>query len=282
MLRPPPTPPLAAGATEEVALDFVIPEAFAAGHHSVAVEVVSDRPGVAPAIAAVTVTVGTIDDVAMAVVPSTIRAHRRASFRLDIDNRSNRVVELELDGEGPDLDVRLRPDRVVLRPGERVRTSGRVKAPRHISRRAVAAHAHGDGAQLVGTELRPGHVPAAPHPAQGPALARRRSCSSSASGPARWVPGSCGGRRARGTRSPRRRRLVDTDGDGTLDTPGDQLVDTDGDGVPDTLAAVVAEEVAAAGEQGPPQAGGGDRPDADGDGRDGEGRPTEAIPAGSR
>ena len=86
VLRPPPTPPLAAGATEVVALDFVIPEAFAAGHHSVAVEVVSDRPGVAPAIAAVTVTVGTIEDVAMAVVPSTIRAHRRASFRLDIDN----------------------------------------------------------------------------------------------------------------------------------------------------------------------------------------------------
>ena len=69
----------------------------------------------------------------MAVVPSTMRAHRRASFRLDIDNRSNRVVDLELDGAGPDLDVRLRPDRVVLRPGERVRTSGRVKGPRHIT-----------------------------------------------------------------------------------------------------------------------------------------------------
>ena len=39
-------------------------------------------------IAAITVTVGTIDDVAIAVVPSTIRAHRRASFRVDIDNRS--------------------------------------------------------------------------------------------------------------------------------------------------------------------------------------------------
>ena len=54
--------------------------------------------------------------------------------------------------------------------------------------------------------------------------------------------------------------LVDTDGDGVPDTPADELIDTNGDGVPDTLAAVVAEQVAAAGGQGPPQAGGSDVP----------------------
>ena len=56
------------------------------------------------------------------------------------------------------------------------------------------------------------------------------------------------------------------------DTPGDQLIDTDGDGVPDTLAAVVAEQVAAAARAGR-AAGGRVRPaDADRGRRHGEGR----------
>ncbi|MET0459708.1 MAG: hypothetical protein ABW195_10690, partial [Ilumatobacteraceae bacterium] len=260
VLRPPPSGPLAAGASEDVALDFVIPEAFAAGHHSVAVEVVADRPGVAPAIAAVTVTVGTIEDVAMAVVPSTMRAHRRASFRLDIDNRSNRVVDLELDGAGPDLDVRLRPDRVVLRPGERVRTSGRVKGPRHLTgeplQHSLTVTARSSSA--------PSYAPATFQ--QRPLLPKGlRSLVAILLIVGIWAGALGAGflwwnNRNDETEQAEVPALVDTDGDGQPDTPGDQLVDTDGDGTPDTLASVVAEEVAAAGEQGPPQAGGGDRP----------------------
>ena len=68
----------------------------------------------------------------MAVVPSTVRGHRRGKFRVDLDNRSREVVDLELAGEGPELAFTLRPDRVALRPGDRVRTSGKVKAPRHL------------------------------------------------------------------------------------------------------------------------------------------------------
>ncbi|MET0326373.1 MAG: carboxypeptidase-like regulatory domain-containing protein, partial [Ilumatobacteraceae bacterium] len=260
VLRPPPSGPLAAGASEDVALDFVIPEAFAAGHHSVAVEVVADRPGVAPAIAAVTVTVGTIEDVAMAVVPSTMRAHRRASFRLDIDNRSNRVVDLELDGAGPDLDVRLRPDRVVLRPGERVRTSGRVKGPRHLTgeplQHSLTVTARSSSA--------PSYAPATFQ--QRPLLPKGlRSLVAILLIVGIWAGALGAGFLWWNNRNDEAEQaevaeLVDTDGDGVPDTPGDQLVDTDGDGTPDTLASVVAEEVAAAGEAGPPQAGGGDRP----------------------
>ena len=77
VLPPPASGPLAAGASEEIDLEFLVPEAFAAGDHSVAVEVTTDAPGATPVIAGVTVTVGSIDDVALAVQPSTIRGRRR-------------------------------------------------------------------------------------------------------------------------------------------------------------------------------------------------------------
>ena len=106
---------------------------IAAGHHSIAVEVLPDRPGVgtrdrraSPSRSARSTT---------SPWPSCPRRSAptgEARFRVDIDNRSRGPVDLELAGEGPDLDIRLRPDRLVLRPGERVRTSGRVKGPRHV------------------------------------------------------------------------------------------------------------------------------------------------------
>ena len=49
MQRPPQNGPLAAGDAEEIDLDFTIPDAFAAGRHSVAVEVdARSGPGVTP------------------------------------------------------------------------------------------------------------------------------------------------------------------------------------------------------------------------------------------
>jgi hypothetical protein len=259
VLRPPPTPPLPAGASEEVALEFVIPDAFAAGHHSVAVEVTSNRPGSAPVIAAITVTVGAIDDVAMAVVPSTIRGHRRGRFRLDIDNRAATPIELDLAGEGPDLAVRLRPDRVVLRAGERVRTSGKVKGPRHLVGE-VRQHSFTVTAR---SRSSPSYAPATF--TQRPLLPRGlRSLVAVLLVVAIWAAAIGAGYlwwTNRHEDEPVAAALVDTDGDGVVDTPGDQMIDTDGDGVPDTLAAVVAEQVAAAADDpGPPQEGGSDLP----------------------
>ncbi len=142
MLQPPPTAPLGGRRdARRSTLEFAIPEAFAAGHHSVAVEVTPDRPGGAPVDRRRHGHGRTIDDVALAVVPSTIRARRRATFRVDIDNRSASPIELELAGEGPELDVRLRPDRVMLRPGERVRTLGQGQGPAPPGRRAASSTA---------------------------------------------------------------------------------------------------------------------------------------------
>ena len=259
VLRPPPTGPLPAGASEEVALEFVIPDAFAAGHHSVAVEVTPNRPGSAPVIAAITVTVGTIDDVAMAVVPSTIRGRRRGRFRLDIDNRAATTIELDLAGDGPDVAVRLLPDRVVLRPGERVRTSGKVKAPQHL----VGEPRQHSFTVTARSRSSPSYAPATFH--QRPLLPRGlRSLIAVLLVVAIWAAAIGAGYlwwTNRHEDEPVAAALVDTDGDGIVDTPGDQMVDTDGDGVPDTLAAVVAAEVAAAADApGPPQEGGSDLP----------------------
>lgn len=261
VVQPPPNGPLAAGGSEDVEIGLVIPEAFAAGHHSVAVEVVPDRTGVPPAIAAITVTVGQIDDVALAVVPSTIRAHRRATFRLDIDNRSDRLIDLELDAEGPDVSVRMRPDRVLLRPGERVRTSGRVKGPRHLVgeplQHALTVRARSSSA--------PSYAPATFQ--QRPLLPRGlRSLVAVLLIVGIWAGALGAGflwwnTRDDGQADDETVELVDIDGDGINETPANQLVDTNGDGVADTLAAVVAEQRAAAGDAPtPPQAGGGDRP----------------------
>ncbi|MET0580000.1 MAG: carboxypeptidase regulatory-like domain-containing protein, partial [Ilumatobacteraceae bacterium] len=261
VLRPPPTGPLGPGQSEEIDLEFVIPEAYAAGHHSVGIEVTPDRLGSAPVIAAVTVTVGTIDDVALAVVPSTIRGHRRGTFKLDIDNRSREAIDLELAGEGPDLAVRLRPDRVVIRPGERLRTSGKVKGPRHWFGESVQ-HSLTVTAR---SRSAPSYAPATFQ--QRPLLPRSlRTLLAILLVVAIWAGALGAGylwwTNRQDEQAAETAALVDTDGDGEPDTPGNVLVDTNADGEPDTLASVVAEQVAAAAaaEEPPEEDGGADRP----------------------
>ncbi len=255
VLRPAPNGPIAAGTAEEVELEFLIPDAFAAGHHSIGVEVTSARPGSAPVIAGITVSVGQIDDVAMAVVPSTVRGRRRGKFRLDLDNRSWDTIDVELGGEGPDLRVTLRPDRVELRPGDRIRTSGKVKGPRHLvgdplqHSFTVTARSKSAPSYAPGTFHQRSLLPRSLRTLLAALLLVGIWAGVLGAGVYWWMERDEGGPTANLV------QLVDTDGDGVADTPADQLIDTDGDGVPDTLASVVAAEVAAGGG-GEPQAGG--------------------------
>jgi hypothetical protein len=259
VLQPPPRAPLEPGSSDELDLELLIPEAFAAGHHSIAIEVTPDRVGVAPVIAAVTVTVGTIDDVALAVVPSTIRARRRATFRIDIDNRSREPRELELEADSAELEIRMQPDRVLLQPGERVRTTGRIKGPRHL----VGEPRQHSLTVAARSKSAPSYAPAT---FQQRALFPRGVRTILAM---LLIVGIWGGALGAGylwwqsrddEEADAPAELVDTDGDGIRDTPADQLVDTDGDGVPDTMAAVVAEQVASGAALGDPQPGGSDVP----------------------
>ena len=254
VLQPPPRGPLDAGASDELDLELLIPDAFAAGHHSIAIEVTPDRPGVAPVIAGLTVTVGTIDDIALAVVPSTIRARRRARFRVDIDNRSNEVREVELEADSAELSIEMQPDRVVLQPGERVRTTGRIRAPGHFvgdprqHSLTVAARSRSAPAYAPATFQQRALFPRGLRTMLAMLLIVAIWGGALGAGYLWWT--------SRQDESAETAPLVDTDGDGIVDTPGDQLIDTDGDGQPDTVAAVVAEQVAAGDQQEPPQPGG--------------------------
>ena len=205
-----------AGAAEEVALEFVIPDAFAAGHHSVAVEVVSDRPGVRA---------------------GDRRRHghrrhdrRRRDRRRAVDDprptgaaRSGSTSTTGRTGRStsssparaPTSTIRLRPDRLVLRPGERVRTAGKVKGPRHLvgeplqhSMTVTARSASAPSYAPATFQQRPA-VPARA------ALAARRAARRRRSGPARVGAGVpvVGQPPRRGGATPPA-ELVDTDGDG--------------------------------------------------------------------
>lgn len=269
---PPPAPPLEPGSAIELDIELAVPEAFAAGRHAIGFEVTPDRPGLAPVIAAITLTVERIDDIAMAVVPAIMRGSRRARFKLDIDNRSDRPVELELSGEAPDVEVLMEPDRVVLRPGERVRTSGRVRAERLASgdpvQHSVTIAARSRSAPVYASATFH-QRPLLPHgfrTAVAMLLILAVGAAAIFAG-YRWWDGRQEEARPHlidtdgdGIPDTPASDLVDTDGDGVDDTPGNVLVDSDGDGIPDTPAAVVAAELAEQREKGPAQAGGSNRP----------------------
>ena len=122
-------PSLPAGGVTEVDVEFFIPEAIAPGNHAVGVEVRSDRSPDAGSIAAVTVSVGSLDRLLLTVNPSTVRGNRTAKFWVDVLNRDRETVELELGGDATDGEVRVKPRVVRVEPNQRVRARGRVSGP---------------------------------------------------------------------------------------------------------------------------------------------------------
>jgi hypothetical protein len=124
---------LAAGEHVDIDVPMAIPASFAAGRHSVAVEVISDRPGERPSLTALTVAIESIERLGIEVRPSTVRGRRRGRFDVDLTNREGETLDLTLAGEGHDVAVRLRPDHVVLPPGKAARVKGRVRGPSHVS-----------------------------------------------------------------------------------------------------------------------------------------------------
>ncbi len=128
-----PGDPIPAGTACEVVVPLNIPETFSDGHHSLAIEVRSDRQGEGVVLAPVSINVASLDRVILRIVPGVLRGHRRKRFLLEVDNRRDDEVDLELAGVAPDLDVRLDPDRLRLEPGEKANVQGHVLAPRHLT-----------------------------------------------------------------------------------------------------------------------------------------------------
>lgn len=125
--------PIEPGDARELDVQLAIPETFSDGHHSVAIEVRSDRQGEGVVLAPVTVTVASLDRVILRIVPGVLRGHRRQKFSVDVDNRRDDAVDLALEGVGTDLEVRLDPDRLHLQPNDKYRVEGRLRGPRHLT-----------------------------------------------------------------------------------------------------------------------------------------------------
>lgn len=116
------------------------------------------------------VTLGPFTDAAAEIVPQTSRGSRSGRHEVLIDNRGNAPVEVVVVAADPDrlVDFQVRPDRLVIGPGER---SG-------ISVRAAARDTFFLGSKVphpFNVEVRPGRSPAIPLRAtllQGPILPR--------------------------------------------------------------------------------------------------------------
>ncbi|MEO6122127.1 MAG: carboxypeptidase-like regulatory domain-containing protein [Ilumatobacteraceae bacterium] len=126
--------PLPAGAEARFDVSLEVPAEFAAGRHSLAVEITSDRRGERPVLAGMTVDVSSIQKVAMRVNPNMVKGHRKGRFRVELDNREDHGVDLDIEGQGQDLSFTFGRKRVRLQPGASVSINGTVRGDRRLIR----------------------------------------------------------------------------------------------------------------------------------------------------
>lgn len=122
--------PLAAGAEAHFDVGVQVPREFAAGRHSLAVEVLSDRRGERAVLAGMTVDVSSIHKVAMRINPSIINGRTKGRFNVEIDNREDHPVDIQLHGEGQGLTVKFVRRTLHLQAGDVVAVAATVKARR--------------------------------------------------------------------------------------------------------------------------------------------------------
>ena len=212
------------------------------GQHAAAFEVTSTKLGDHALLSSFTISIASIERVVLTAIPSTIRARRRSTFHLDVENNEAAPVTVQLHGSAPDVDIAFTPDRFDVAPGQRVVATAKVKGPRHWSgepaQHNLLLTAHGRAASTSIT---------APY-IQRPLFAHRaRMLIAGLTVIALWL-GAIGGvalwlsnRDSGVTDASTTIVAVDTDGDGVpdafFDVNGNPLVavDTDGDGVPDSF-----------------------------------------------
>ncbi len=153
--RPVPGEPLLAGQALELVVPLTIPETLTDGHHALAIEVRSDGPGSSVVLAPLTITVASLDRVILRVLPNVLRGHRSQRFVVEVDNRRDDAVAVDLRGDGQKLRVRLDPRRVHLERKQTTRVKGRVRGPRHLSgdelQHVITVSGHGASAPTYAT-----------------------------------------------------------------------------------------------------------------------------------
>ncbi len=146
--QPVPWEPLAPGGVLDIEVPVVVPDAMVAGEHSVAIEVSVDAaltgaggpprstPGRRPmkptvAMAPMIVKVGSLEQVLLRTKPSVVRGRFRARFELEVINRREDAVTVDLAAETPGLRVEFQPTTVVVPPGDTALVAARVSGSHH-------------------------------------------------------------------------------------------------------------------------------------------------------
>lgn len=124
---------VAAGAEVHVDVPILIPAEMGLGHHPVGIEVVSDHADERSALTSMTVSVESVAGVLLRAEPSVVRGRAKGKLRLALENREPNPVELELVGSGTDIGVSFKPSRVVLQPGQRAISKGKLTGKRRWS-----------------------------------------------------------------------------------------------------------------------------------------------------
>ena len=231
-----------AGDTVICEIPVQVAAALGIGQHAAAFEVTSSRLGDHALLSPFTISIASVERVVLTAIPSTIRARRRTTFHLDVENNEAAPVTVQLDGSAPDVDIAFTPDRFEVAPGQRVVTTARVRGPRHWSgepsQHNLLLTARGRAAS---TSITTPYI-------QRPVFAHRaRMLIAGLTVIALWL-GAIGGvalwlsnRDSGATDASTTIVAVDTDGDGVpdafFDVDGNPLVavDTDGDGIPDSF-----------------------------------------------
>lgn len=157
--------PVPAGRTVEIPLPVNLPVGFAAGDHRVAIEVGTDIAGQRPVLATTTLAVGSPRDLMLTLGPRNVRGGLVGRFDVNLANRSDRPLEITLDGEGEMLRFSFKHNPVTLRPRESARIRAKVRGPRPISNEhatrtfTISARGHSSPVHAVGNFVRRSAIP---------------------------------------------------------------------------------------------------------------------------
>jgi hypothetical protein len=155
------------GESAEVAVAIPIPRNMPAGPTVAAVEVVSVLDPTRRAVAELVLEVSDVDDVAVRVEPEARTTRHKARFEVAVSNQGNRDLELTLSGrDAPSAGTyRFRPDRIVVRHGERATVPLELRVKRRFAGGVtpmpftISATSHGKAATAGGMLQRKALVP---------------------------------------------------------------------------------------------------------------------------
>lgn len=110
-----------------VAIPIQVPQTLGIGQHAIGIRF-EEPDSQRPRLERVTLSIASVQRVALRSTPSTVRGRRSGRFDLDITNDEAHPVVLELGADGDaEVDVRFRRADWSLSPGQRAMTSGRMR-----------------------------------------------------------------------------------------------------------------------------------------------------------